>query len=609
LKKIKFFFVILATFFRLGPKNIFYVALYKLRLKLNIHPLQRINKSISGEIFFNESKTSTTLPNNKLWLYKTKLFGHHEINILPKNLKWNHNYFNDLSLQNPDLPWWQISDFKNNLGDIKTIWELSRLNWLVAYSQSSSKDLQKIGIDINSDIFRWLRNNKPYFGPNWKCGQEASIRVLNLMISLKFLKQFNNPREEFINLIKVHLLRIYHTKEYAIAQKNNHAISEAVALFVGGLFTHRKDFSDLGRELIEKGVLNLFDSTGTFSQNSVNYHRMVLDLLCYAELWRRWFNVKKFSDDFYEVLKQATLWLRVITNDNTGDAPNIGANDGTNLITNDKFDYRDFRPTIQLSSILFLNAIAYKKPKYINNFIKWLGLKIPSNKIKNFQEKIGFFCAKGFITLFNKNFKLVFRYPYDTYRPGDCDAMHIDLWYKDKNVLRDGGSYSYNTDEEVSSYLSSAKGHNNIEFDNRDSMPKIRRFLRVGWLSVKTLNQPKFFNETSIETSASYEDWTNAKHKRRIKFYEDSIKVIDHVNGFHKTAVLRWRVPNDHWEINNNIFYNDEISFEISASSKFKVKLVNGYESRYYLKLDKVKVFEITVEKPCEIITIIKAIK
>ena len=39
------------------------------------------------------------------------------------------------------------------------------------------------------------------------------------------------------------------------------------------------------------------------------------------------------------------------------------------------------------------------------------------------------------------------RYPRFRYRPGHADALHLDLWLGDRNILRDGGTYSYNADE------------------------------------------------------------------------------------------------------------------------------------------------------------------
>ena len=37
---------------------------------------------------------------------------------------------------------------------------------------------------LNKAIFSWCKNNKPFYGYNWKCGQEASFRVINVLTGL-----------------------------------------------------------------------------------------------------------------------------------------------------------------------------------------------------------------------------------------------------------------------------------------------------------------------------------------------------------------------------------------------------------------------------------------
>jgi hypothetical protein len=79
--------------------------------------------------------------------------------------------------------------------------------------------------------------NPPYKGPNWKCGQECSIRVINLVNSSMVLGQDHAPEKWTYRYIKTHLKRIEKTLSYAIAQQNNHATSEATAfLWVEAFF-------------------------------------------------------------------------------------------------------------------------------------------------------------------------------------------------------------------------------------------------------------------------------------------------------------------------------------------------------------------------------------
>ena len=137
------------------------------------------------------------------------------------------------------------------------------------------------------------RENHLNSGPNWKCGQEASIRAINIFLANEIISP-NKNSDDLINLIKVHIDRINPTTFYAKAQNNNHGISEGVVLYVLGYFIWKelrikKYFSihKKGLKLIEDRVNKLILDDGTFAQYSIVYHRMVIDILSFAELFRK----------------------------------------------------------------------------------------------------------------------------------------------------------------------------------------------------------------------------------------------------------------------------------------------------------------------------------
>src|SRR5690606_3787232 len=87
---------------------------------------------------------------------------------------------------------------------------------------------------LNAWLADWLAANPPYRGPNWKCGQESSLRLLHLAAAAIVLDQSGRPLPGLLDLVALSLRRIAPTRAYAIAQNNNHGTSEAAALFVGG---------------------------------------------------------------------------------------------------------------------------------------------------------------------------------------------------------------------------------------------------------------------------------------------------------------------------------------------------------------------------------------
>ena len=163
-----------------------------------------------------------------------------------------------------------------------------------------------------------------------------------------------------INLLKMHIDRIATTTFYAKGQENNHGISEGIALYLGGKLiadhTKLKKYKlihNKGLKLIENRIKRLILEDGTFSQYSIVYHRMVLDMFSLLELIRKKWSLLPFTDRFYENIEKATIWYESLIDPESGGAPNMGGNDGTYLFNLDDQSYQDFRPTLSLVSAAF----------------------------------------------------------------------------------------------------------------------------------------------------------------------------------------------------------------------------------------------------------------
>ena len=148
--------------------------------------------------------------------------------------------------------------------------------------------------------------------------------------------------QNIIELLKVHIERITPITFYAKAQNNNHGLSEGCALFLAGYFLwknkkEKKYYSvyQKGLKLVEDQVQELILDDGTFSQYSIVYHRMILDLLSVIELLRQEWNLDSFSESFYEKVNLAIEWYSSMIDPISGNAPNMGGNDGTYLFNYD----------------------------------------------------------------------------------------------------------------------------------------------------------------------------------------------------------------------------------------------------------------------------------
>ena len=164
-----FFFIRLTTLLKLGISNSIAVIIYRLAIKFQLHPVCRISASPPLKPYFDVSRLHV-LAKNQTPLSKSSitLFGHIQIPISDTNPKWLQNPITGLDVKLNIKPWWQIDDFDDRTGDIKIIWEQSRMNWVLAFSQRIRNGDKKSLIMLNDWIEDWLEINPPYLGINWK---------------------------------------------------------------------------------------------------------------------------------------------------------------------------------------------------------------------------------------------------------------------------------------------------------------------------------------------------------------------------------------------------------------------------------------------------------
>ena len=217
------------TYSKLGFCNLLRVFLYKLFRPLGIgYGGNGVNLS-TGSFFC--AKDFVRIPKtavSKEWTDKGRWFSFHEFGLdgIPD---WHANPFEKGVRAADGLPWYKISDFSDEAGDIKTVWEASRFDWVLRMAQRILAGDENELNRLNAWLRDWIDRNPPYLGANWKCGQEAGIRVMHLAMATLVLDQSETPTENLKELISIHLHRINSTTSYAIAQCNNHAISEAAA--------------------------------------------------------------------------------------------------------------------------------------------------------------------------------------------------------------------------------------------------------------------------------------------------------------------------------------------------------------------------------------------
>jgi hypothetical protein len=495
--------------------------------------------------------------------------------------------------------------------DIKRCWELSRWGWapLLARAWRLSGD-SRYRDGLNAWSRSWSQANPTNGGSNWLCGQEASMRLLHALQAWQLSDApalLPNPSPERAAYAAAHLQRIAATERYAQAQDNNHWISEAAALFIGGSWLAAfassyapaaRQWAKAGRRALERSVGRLVLPDGSFAQHSLTYHRLLLDTLTQVELWRLWLDLSPFSERFSRRCCAATAWLIAMVDPLSGDGPNLGSNDGAFCYQLHSQPYRDFRPTLQLASVVFQGQPALLHGPW-DEPLHWLGLVADGMPAQARQPApvvpITLFGDGGYVVL-RPGFTswALLRLPTYRFRPAHADPLHIDLWHQGVNLLRDGGSYAYNASPADLAVFPGIASHNSLQFDRAEPMPRLGRFLWGDWLQ---LEAPPQLEPSSI--TAAYR-CPLGRHQRQVRMDATGHRwtITDTCSGFQHEALLRWRLCPGQWRLDGCSLIGPLATLQIHCDQPItRLELVSGWESRHYGAKTPLPVLEVSVAK------------
>lgn len=598
---------------RVGVRNVVRVSFYRFLLWANLHSLQWIRASGPVENpfslepeFSSRREWNSSLKASERWNGRHEYFGW--VKIASSEIPvWNSDPVTRRSTPSSGNKWWQIRDFGSGQADIKCVWEASRFDWAIPFAQRAKAGSDDDFDKLNAWILDWQRENPCFFGPNWMCAQETSIRLMHGLAAAVVLSPIASPTNGFRFFVRNHLRRIFFATSYARGQRNNHILSEAAALYSGGAFLMAMNdptgekYLKRGRKILERELPLLIARDGSFSQYSTNYHRMVIDIIGFCEVMRRRQNLPAFSAAFLEAGARAVRWLAAVCVSDGKSVPNLGGNDGARLFAMDDTDYRDFSSSLELGVYLFGGGEP-TRGSVTEQYLRWFGLPIeiqaPAVAAK-IAEELEF--NQVFPCIRDGNAVVFLRKPIFSFRPANNDALHVDYWAGGENLLRDAGSYSYaQTLSELARYHGSA-GHNVVTFDNREPMPQVSRFLYASWLHPARVRAG---DSPSGGLSAAYRDSSGNYHARFVSLKGKNLTITDVLEGRFSVATLRWRLAPGTWKnFGDGVRCGTHILSVSSASTLSDMKSVPGVESLYYMQSREIPVIEIQTFGPSVIVT------
>ncbi len=274
------------------------VRKYPTRLKsISVPKLEEWREHGSGWFFGDLSDIKVTKRKNPLLKDKMEHILNGDVLFFSKS--WKPLGFDYDWVTNPESGyhydarqhWTKVNDFSQEAGDIKFVWEKSRFSWLLTvcrYDFHFEEDHAEFAI---GQILDWIEKNPLNCGPNYKCSQETSIRILNWLFALNFYRKSATLTEERWKRI---ITSIYWQTDHVmkninfsrIAVRNNHAITETLTLYLMGLMfpmmPGASKWKKNGKRWFEEEIDYQVENDGTFIQDSMNYHRVLIQLFTYA---------------------------------------------------------------------------------------------------------------------------------------------------------------------------------------------------------------------------------------------------------------------------------------------------------------------------------------
>lgn len=477
--------------------------------------------------------------------------------------------------------WYKIPDFDVERGDIKAVWEISRFSHFVTLARAYlATDDKKYYDAFSSQLESWLSENPYSYGANYKCGQECAFRMMNALLAYNVFacKKIANPKDEknIRELIKRCYQKILSNFFYAHrCIKNNHTISELAGMIIGAWCSCDNKRLKWAYKKLEKVISEQFLPDGGYTQFSFNYQRLALQDIEYILLvsQKTGFGISENSID--RIRKSVELFYQC--QDQTGDVPNYGFNDGALVFPVSSSGYRDFRPVIGSLYASLCGKRIYDEGIYDEEYLWFGGDNDPDLLVYEDKERKSLsFPDAGLFTLRGENrWMMAVSNDYKS-RPGHMDQMHIDLWTNGINVLCDCGTYSYADKKGEALVLTGA--HNTLKIDGKEQMNKHGAFM------ILDRTKRLFYKTDDGELSFAIRSKNGYTHERSIREYKNGYDICDKLTAeSDRDFEILFHTPCEVICRDGKILLYNGKQHILTVESSLEFELKKGIRSVYYL--------------------------
>ena len=337
--------------------------------------------------------------------------------------------------------------------DIKIIWELNRLQWMVNVAAYASKvGNKKIISEILDSIVDHAKKHPIDKTVAWIEGIEVSLRSISIIQSLR---KIIGPTERDERLVQINTYLSQHARwlELHLSRKwrinNNHLIIELVGLAILG---STLSWHPNSKRWFKKGIigleyeLNKQITEGRNWEPTTAYHRFVTEALIVLIELTNGHKIRDINTKFIAEICQEMLDTLVSMTSDSGHMPLIGDDDGGYVIERDLFN-----PTSNIEVFEFALNVGFKIIE------KNDGIKIWS------KQGMGVYRKQDILL------HAVAGAPRGKSRQGShrhLDMLSITATIGDKEVILDSGTGLYFGSKEWRDYFRGEEGHSGLRDKN-----------------------------------------------------------------------------------------------------------------------------------------------
>ena len=386
---------------------------------------------------------------------------------------------------------------RQQVGDIKHVWELNRHLQLVRLAQAFAVSGDPIYANaLAAQLRSWLDQCPTMRGPNWTSSLEMGIRLINWSLVWQLLggehstlfatEDGERLRADWLESIHAHCRCIArHLSRHSSA--NNHLIGELAGLYVGAstwqCWSASSRWIAQARDELEHEAIAQFSRDGVNREQAFAYHVFSTEFLFVAGLVGQACG-RPFSRAYWDSLQRALRFLRSVR-DVGGKLPMVGdADDGIVF----RLDAGNEDRAAQLLALgdAVLHGGASTHPG-----VRWLlhALPGPRPDVRALEPATGWAFPDGGYLLFGAHFGG----PHEIKGMVDCgplgylgiaahghaDALALTLSVAGEECLVDPGTYSYWQDQKWRDYFRGTSAHNTVRVDGLDQSVSGGRFM---WL-------------------------------------------------------------------------------------------------------------------------------